>query len=431
MSKQSCKKFLVLLVLFSFLSTNVLAQDNFFADGQNALNDLISNQLDLFQSSKTSRSTSKKIGSSIKRLQSALNGSESSCNRRLEPAITACSRSISSFENKGCDVSGRSSCISQDIVDEFLPNFEDAIGNIKDIFLVDDDGDGVFDICNEDPDEDGVDRESDNCPLVSNPLQEDTDENGIGDLCDLFICCDASGAGNDDDPESCSKKTISQCREDEQVIINCITPIEPSKGKSNPNFNSLNGETFPAIGQLRREFNQSLEPTTSSNSLFQGSLTSPETPNVQGPEDGGGGTETDEEFIDRLSDAIDMSDIPDMDYTEGYMCADFSDDMQQELEGQGFNSTFTVYWYNNGMNGHAIVDVHAPSGGIIFIEPQTGDSTDLDFNGDGKVSANVDMHSNTFMATDDSRQIEVYMSRDDASMAGVPLPSPPAMGAVP
>ena len=72
------------------------------------------------------------------------------------------------------------------------------------------------------------------------------------------------------------------------------------------------------------------------------------------------------------------------------------------------------------MSGHAVTDVHTSSGGIIFIEPQNGMFINLDENMDGKVGANVDMHSMTFMATEGMTQVEVYMDRDSAQMAGVP-----------
>ncbi|MGZ9898945.1 thrombospondin type 3 repeat-containing protein [Shewanella gaetbuli] len=45
------------------------------------------------------------------------------------------------------------------------------------------DGDGVGDEADLDDDNDGVEDSIDNCPLVANPDQLDTDENGVGDSC--------------------------------------------------------------------------------------------------------------------------------------------------------------------------------------------------------------------------------------------------------
>ena len=46
----------------------------------------------------------------------------------------------------------------------------------------DTDGDGIGDVC-DDSDEDGLFDSEDNCPLDENPNQEDTDGSGIGDMC--------------------------------------------------------------------------------------------------------------------------------------------------------------------------------------------------------------------------------------------------------
>jgi hypothetical protein len=49
---------------------------------------------------------------------------------------------------------------------------------------LDTDGDGQGNACDADDDNDGVSDTTDNCPLVSNPNQADFDLDGIGDTCD-------------------------------------------------------------------------------------------------------------------------------------------------------------------------------------------------------------------------------------------------------
>ncbi len=53
-----------------------------------------------------------------------------------------------------------------------------------DHFQIDSDQDGRGDLCDDDRDGDGVDNNEDNCVEISNPGQEDGDNDDIGDLCD-------------------------------------------------------------------------------------------------------------------------------------------------------------------------------------------------------------------------------------------------------
>ena len=126
-----------------------------------------------------------------------------------------------------------------------------------------------------------------------------------------------------------------------------------------------------------------------------------------------------------LQDALNMSTVPvnmgGMAYMADYDCDDFAEDLGMELQGQGFNRTFTAIWRDNGMTGHAVTDIHTTSGGIVFVEPQNGMVIDLDESMDGMVGFSDGMHLGTFMATEGMTHIEVYMDRDSATMAGAPI----------
>ncbi|GEM_PF-4827042 len=130
-----------------------------------------------------------------------------------------------------------------------------------------------------------------------------------------------------------------------------------------------------------------------------------------------------EEFNTMLQDALSMSTVPDMTYMTTYDCDDFASDLERELDGQGYDASFTLIWRHDGMNniGHAVTDVHPTGGGVIFIEPQTGMIIELDENMDGVVGFRDSTHSPATMLTEGMSEIEVYMDRAAAEVTGAPI----------
>lgn len=71
-----------------------------------------------------------------------------------------------------------------DIDNDSILNAQDNCPAIINTDQLDSDNDGLGDVCDDDDDNDGILDEDDNCPLIANPDQEDADADGLGDACD-------------------------------------------------------------------------------------------------------------------------------------------------------------------------------------------------------------------------------------------------------
>ena len=129
-----------------------------------------------------------------------------------------------------------------------------------------------------------------------------------------------------------------------------------------------------------------------------------------------------------LSNAVNSAGVNNSNYSLGvYDCRSFANDLERNLTSLGYNATWTAYWCYGGLGNpaptaHAVTDVHLDDGRTVFIEPQTNQIINLDFDGDGVVEVNNNGYTpgaNTGQ-TDDNCKISVFEDRAAANTAGVP-----------
>jgi hypothetical protein len=84
-----------------------------------------------------------------------------------------------------------------------IPDFEDNCDFVSNPDQQDSNNDGIGDACEDiaDSDGDGIANQIDNCPYDFNPNQEDSNDNGIGDVCDSTS--DSDGDGVQDSFDNC------------------------------------------------------------------------------------------------------------------------------------------------------------------------------------------------------------------------------------
>jgi hypothetical protein len=86
-----------------------------------------------------------------------------------------------------------------------------------------------------DADADGIPDDEDNCPNVANPLQEDTNDNGVGDACEPVVPGDLDGDGDVD-------------RND--VLIILAARNTPASGSGDPR--DVDGDGIISVNDARR-----------------------------------------------------------------------------------------------------------------------------------------------------------------------------------
>lgn len=131
-----------------------------------------------------------------------------------------------------------------------------------------------------------------------------------------------------------------------------------------------------------------------------------------------------------LSNAVRASGVTNKTYVSGsYTCVNFAQDLQNYLNGLGYSTSFTVVYKKDARgnieSGHAIVDVKAPDGTVLFVDPQNDETPNLDLDHDGVIeyaTSHPTGSKTTWPMTEGDRgRIEVYASRAAAKAAGLPV----------
>ena len=131
------------------------------------------------------------------------------------------------------------------------------------------------------------------------------------------------------------------------------------------------------------------------------------------------------EWLANLTRDVNTTGIHNMTYVYNtHDCDDFADELEGNLTAKGYNATFTYYWClraDGTYYGHAVTDVHAPDGTMVWIEPQTGRIVDLDFDNDGTTETRNNHVNNITAFTDNNCAIEVFDNHQAAVDAGVQM----------
>ncbi|MBM4353917.1 MAG: hypothetical protein FJ109_08990 [Deltaproteobacteria bacterium] len=170
------------------------------------------------------------------------------------------------------NMDGLADCLDIDDDGDGVPDYKDNCPLVPNMLQEDSDGDNIGDACDKDWDNDGKPNLADNCPFAANPDQEDADGNGVGDICegedldgdgtpDGLDCMPKNGKIHPGAEELCDAWDNDCDGENNEgfphpeaypVFGNCTTPDEDKDGVGDP-WDKCPGLSNPGNADLDKD----------------------------------------------------------------------------------------------------------------------------------------------------------------------------------
>ncbi len=157
-------------------------------------------------------------------------------------------------DQKDTDGDGLGDACDPDADNDTIPNATDNCPLLANADQKDTDRDGLGDACDPDDDNDTVANATDNCPLLANPDQRDNDHDGLGDACDPDddndgVLDDGNGSGTAGDLLCTGGQTVG-CDDNCRLVYNPTQVDSNDDGIGDACTADRDGDGFPDAREI-------------------------------------------------------------------------------------------------------------------------------------------------------------------------------------